>query len=220
MRKKIVYYVLMFLPFVITLIALQYLPEQIPAHYDADNHVDRWGSKYETLVLPVISFALGEFLLLVANRSLKKGENEKHNERTSTIFGIVYLMLFNILTYYFLYTDFHQVEDLSELSIDIGKLSMGMLGIIMLVVGNLLPKIRMNHSIGLRTKWSQKNEFTWKKSQIFGGICSVCFGFIMLIMSFLLKGYMCFVGIMMILLVNVMIVTLYTYKVARNSERI
>ena len=42
----------------------------------------------------------------------------------------------------------------------------------------------------------------------------------MLIMSFLLKGYMCFVGIMMILLVNAMLVTLYTYKVARNSERI
>ena len=45
--KKTGYYILMYLPLVVTLIALPYLPEKIPAHYGFDNKVDRWGSKYE-----------------------------------------------------------------------------------------------------------------------------------------------------------------------------
>ena len=47
--KKTVYYILMYLPLVIVLIALPYLPEKIPAHYGFDNQVDRWGNKYEAL---------------------------------------------------------------------------------------------------------------------------------------------------------------------------
>lgn len=42
--KKIVFYGLMFLPLISALIALQFLPEQIPAHYDLNNLVTRWGS--------------------------------------------------------------------------------------------------------------------------------------------------------------------------------
>ena len=37
--KKIVFYGLMFLPVIIALIALQFLPEQIPAHYGLNNQV-------------------------------------------------------------------------------------------------------------------------------------------------------------------------------------
>ena len=58
--KKLVYYILMFLPIIITIIALNFLPDQIPAHYGINNEVNRWGSKYESLLLPIfiIIFAL------------------------------------------------------------------------------------------------------------------------------------------------------------------
>lgn len=42
--KKVIYYILMFLPLIITLIVLPFLPYQIPAHYGFDNQVTRWGS--------------------------------------------------------------------------------------------------------------------------------------------------------------------------------
>ena len=44
MKNKKLYYILMFLPLVASLIALQFLPDVIPAHYNIDNVVDRWGS--------------------------------------------------------------------------------------------------------------------------------------------------------------------------------
>ena len=44
-KKMVVFYSLMFLPLAVVLIALQFLPEQIPAHYDMNNQVTRWGIK-------------------------------------------------------------------------------------------------------------------------------------------------------------------------------
>ena len=38
-KKMVVFYSLMFLPLAVVLIALQFLPELIPAHYDMNNQV-------------------------------------------------------------------------------------------------------------------------------------------------------------------------------------
>lgn len=71
-KKMVVFYSLMFLPLVVVLIALQFLPEQIPAHYDMNNQVTRWGSKYETLIFPVITVLFGYFMLAMAKLSSKQ----------------------------------------------------------------------------------------------------------------------------------------------------
>jgi uncharacterized membrane protein len=52
-KKKIIFYSLMFLPLIVVLIALPFLPERIPAHYDFNNQVTRWGSKYNTYIFVV-----------------------------------------------------------------------------------------------------------------------------------------------------------------------
>lgn len=56
--SKILFYFFMFLPLPVTLAALVFLPEQIPAHFDMDNQVTRWGSKYETLIFPAVTLSL------------------------------------------------------------------------------------------------------------------------------------------------------------------
>ena len=45
-KKKIIFYSLMFLPLIVVLIALHFLPERIPAHYDFNNQVTRWGINF------------------------------------------------------------------------------------------------------------------------------------------------------------------------------
>ena len=79
-KKKIIFYSLMFLPLIVVLIALHFLPERIPAHYDFNNQVTRWGSKYETLIFPVITVLFGYFMLGMAKFSSKQEENGSNNE--------------------------------------------------------------------------------------------------------------------------------------------
>ena len=105
-KKKIIFYSLMFLPLIVVLIALHFLPERIPAHYDFNNQVTRWGSKYETLIFPVITVLFGYFMLGMAKFSSKQEENGSNNENVCIVAGIVSLTLFNAMTGYFLYADF------------------------------------------------------------------------------------------------------------------
>ncbi|SIT84273.1 DUF1648 domain-containing protein [Edaphobacillus lindanitolerans] len=41
------------------------LPDQVPGHYDGAGEVDRWGSKWELLVLPSITAVLTVFLSFI-----------------------------------------------------------------------------------------------------------------------------------------------------------
>ncbi len=215
--KKIIFYILMFLPLIVTLFALPHLPAQIPAHYNAQNQVTRWGSKYETLIFPAMSILLGLIMLAVAKYSARQEGTGKNNETICIIAGILSLILFNAMTYYFLYTDFHMVEDLSTITLDINQLLFGILGIFLIVAGNLMPKVRKNSLLGLRTSWSQKNEITWKKSQRFGGISLMIGGILMIIVCLLTKGYTCFLWSMGIFLLILVIDIYMTYKIAQKN---
>lgn len=216
--KKIVFYVLMFLPLAAVLIALQFLPEQIPAHYNLGGQVDRWGSKYEMLTIPAITIGMGCFMLGIAKYSAKHEESGKNNENICIITGIVSLAIFNAMTGYFLYADFNGVENLSSIEIDFNRISFGILGIGMIILGNVMPKLRMNSIIGLRTSWSMKNEDTWKKSQRFGGISLIIGGAAIVVISLLSQGMVCFLCTMGVIVCLLTVDVCYTYKIAKNSD--
>ena len=191
-KKKIIFYSLMFLPLIVVLIALHFLPERIPAHYDFNNQVTRWGSKYETLIFPVITVLFGYFMLGMAKFSSKQEENGSNNENVCIVAGIVSLTLFNAMTGYFLYADFNSIENLSSIALDINQLLFGLLGVAM------------------------KNETTWKKSQRFGGISFIVGGVIIIIVCFLTKGFSCFWWTMGIVAILLIIDTYYTYTLSKK----
>ncbi len=214
---KILFYILMFLPLPITLIALVFLPDQIPAHYGFDNQVTRWGSKYEMLLFPIITIIFGLFMLGISKFSSNQEKTGTNNEKICIIAGILSIIIFDAMTGYFLYTAFHKVENLSSVPVDINQIVFIILGIFMIVTGNLMPKLRMNSVMGLRTHWSMKNEVTWKKSQRFGGISFMIDGILIILVCCFTKDFNCFLWSMGILLLSIPIDIFYTYKVAKQN---
>ena len=216
-KKKTVCYILMYLPLVVVLIVLPHLPEKIPAHYGFDNQVDRWGSKYEALLFPVVSILMGYFLLGMAKLAAKKEEHGENNKNVTIIVGILVLILLNALNVYFLYTSFNKVENLSFVSLDIGQLVFGIIGMLMIVTGNLMPKLRMNSMIGLRTHWSMKNEATWKKSQHIGGISFIIGGIIIIGICMVMKGTPCLLSVLGVWAMLIVMDIFLTYRVAEKN---
>lgn len=214
--KRIIYYILMFLPLAINLAALPFLPDQIPAHYGFDNQVNRWGSKYETLIFPIMTILFGLFLLAVSKIAAKQEATGKNNEKVVIIFGIGALILFNIMNVCFLYTDFNKIENLSSVSIDFMQLIFAAFGVFMIVIGNIMPKLRMNSIVGLRTTWSLKNETTWKKSQRFGGISFIIMGIIIVLICIFTSGWLCFALVMGVLFITVIVDVVYSYRIVRK----
>ena len=214
-KKKIVCYILMYLPLVIALITLPYLPEKIPTHYGFNNQVDRWGSKYEALLFPIINLFMGYFLLGMANLAAKKEEHGENNKKVTIIVGILLLILFNTLNIYSLYTSFNKIENLSTVSLDMNQLVFIIIGVLMIVTGNIMPKLKINSMIGLRTHWSMKNEVTWKKSQHIGGISFIVGGIIIIGISIAMKGTPCLLSVLGILISLTVIDVFLTYRIAK-----
>ena len=74
--KKILLLSLAILPLTVSLIALIFLPDQIPAHYGSEFTVDRYGSKFEILILPIAIFVLS-FIFLLPGILMKNEQNQK-----------------------------------------------------------------------------------------------------------------------------------------------
>ena len=190
--KRIIFGILMFLPLAVVLAALPFLPDQIPAHYGFDNQVTRWGSKYEALLLPILTIVLGLFLLAMARYAAKHEESGKNNENVCLITGIVSLALFNLMTAYFLYTDFHKVENLSEAAFDVNQLIFGFFGLCMLIIGNVMPKLADEFHDRLADFLEHEERADLEKSQRFGGISCVISGILMILASLMTRELCCF----------------------------
>ena len=216
--KRSLYYILMYLPLLTTIIALPFLPDQIPAHYGSDGQITRWGSKFETLILPVFIILFGLFMLGMAKISAKQEVAGKNNEKVTIVTGILCLALFNAMTGYFLYTDFHKVENLGSVAVAPTQMIFGILGIFMMIVGNIMPKVKKNSVIGVRTPWSMKNEITWKKSQRFGGISFIISGVIILLVNFLTEANTCLIVSLIVLVIGACMDVLYSYQIAKRNE--
>lgn len=215
--KKTVYFILMYLPLVVALVALQYLPEKIPAHYGFDNQVTRWGSKYEALLYPIATVLMGYFLLAMSRLAARQEEHGENNKNIIIVTGILVLILFNALNGYSLYTGFNKVENLSSVPLDINQLIFSITGVLMIIAGNIMPKLRMNAIVGLRTHWSMKNEVVWKKCQRIGGISFIVGGIIIIGVCLALKGTSCLLSVLGILVVLIVIDVFFTYRIAKKN---
>ncbi len=63
-------------------------------------------------------------------------------------------------------------------------------GIALIIIGNIMPKCKMNSIIGLRNVWSMKDERTWFLSQRFGGLIFIIAGLVIVLGNILfLKAF-------------------------------
>lgn len=215
--QKIICIILMLLPLAITAVALMFMPEQVPMHYGINGQVDRWGSKYENLILPVLTIVLGAFMLIVAKFSSDDESSVKNNEKVTILANISMLLLFNAMNLYFTYTSLELVSDLNSATVDIFSLIFVILGIGFVVIGNIMPKAKLNSLIGLRTPWSMKNEETWRRCQRFGGISGIITGVAMAVgCMFFFKGTAALIFSMSLMAVMCVVDTVYSCRISKK----
>ena len=143
--KKIMWIVAM-IPVVVTSVVLQFMPDIIPMHHDLEGNTDRWGSKTESFIFPVIILFITMFWHLLIYVFEKKSK---------------------IMHYFILYSSWIQANAGGEHAvIDIAKVSCILCGIIFIVLGNFMTKAKRNAVVGVRTVWSMHNDNTWRKSII------------------------------------------------------
>lgn len=170
------------IPTVAVLTALQLLPDKIPVHYDINMNIDRWGSKYEILLFPIVTLAMAAFMYIMA-RIAAKQENGAANEKVLMICGLSVNLLFSAMTVWSLVLAFKEVSGNEINGVPAVKIIFIFVGIVTAVIGNFMPKCKLNSLVGLRTRWSMANENIWFKCQRFGGVLLVICGILMSLIS-------------------------------------
>jgi uncharacterized membrane protein len=59
-----------------------------------------------------------------------------------------------------------------------------LLGVIFVVAGNILPRLRPNYAMGIRTRWTLADETVWMKTHRVGGYALVVFGLVLVVWTF------------------------------------
>lgn len=160
-------------------VLMVFMPDTVPAHYNFAGEIDRWGSKYENLIFPVITVLVGAVIAFIA----KKPE-EAVPKKVLLWTGVCSILLLDAVGFYFMFRDLSAVPEMSTDAADnvIKLMSIGV-GVMYIILGNLMPKVKKNGLFGLRTSWSMENDEIWNKSQRFCGKAAVVCGFATVLVS-------------------------------------
>ena len=207
---------LILLSFVMAGVFLTLAPDRIPAHYDISGNIDRWGSKYEYLIMPCCTALMGAFLMGMAHREMKMGRDT--NARTVGVVGIVVLIQFDLMWAVFMGKAINPEtmgQNLSELG---GKAFLILLMASLIPLGNVMPKISRNGALGLRTKWSMADDVCWQKSQRLGGWLMVATGIAGIILVSLLPIQWANIGVLVPLFLDVALSVYGSYRIWKKEQ--
>ncbi len=211
--------VLVSLSVIIGITSLFILPDIIPVHYGPDGSADRYGSKFEALIFPIMSIIIGIGMTISAKYYSKKENNRKYNEKAMYIVCECLLSVLLVLFVYFLYAQYNNVENLYSLKINIGSLTLIVFGLLFVITGNIMPKVKRNSVIGMRTPWIMNDDDSWKRSQRFSGFTLVIGGIIMTVCGFFVKGAAGMFILLSITAVMIIVSLIYSYRISKHSEK-
>lgn len=186
---------------------------QIPVHWNAAGEVDRYGGKVEGLLLsPIITAGL---MVLVAfiTRLEPRRSNFQQSEKAFTMFWYVLLLFFLAL-------------HLTTIGIALGyaiplPLVVGTgIGIMFMVLGNFMGKIRSTYTFGIRTPWTLDSDLSWNKTHRLGGKLFMATGALVLLTAVFGSSTLMFWVLMVGILVTVTVSMVYSYIIWKNDPAV
>lgn len=226
---KIIKWILAILTLVSTIIMLFIFPDTIPVHFDINGIADRWGSKYEMLVLPVMSLlclVMFESISKYYTNRMKREITDKEKSEISSNVGVLniatwtMLLLFLVMNVFFLYTSYSQVyPDKNLPKFDVMRAVCITMGITFIIMGNYMPKTRRNSTIGFRFPWTLYNDNTWNKSNHFASYVMMISGVISIIGAIFVSGIAATIIMLGSLLISIPIIMVYSCIVYREERK-
>ncbi len=207
--KAVISSIIILLPMLFGIIMWNELPDIITTHFGADGKADGFSGKaFAVFGIPVIFLALHWLSLLIT--SLDKKQKEQTKKAVGMMFWIIpILSLFvNIVTY----------SIVLGRDIDLELIMPALLGIAFIVMGNYMPKIKQNSTLGIKISWALHNEENWNKTHRFGGKLMVAGGFIMLL-SALLPFEVSIVVFICVLSVLAIAPVIYSYTIYKQHQK-
>jgi uncharacterized membrane protein len=184
-------------------------PDAIPVHWNASGQVDRYGGRFEGLILlPLI--ALSFYLLL---RYLPLIDPLRANYAR---FGGAYLAI--RVAVLLLIAGIHAmvIAWVLQRPVDMSRAVPASIGALFVLLGSILGRVKPNWFVGIRTPWTLSSKRSWERTHRLGGRLFLALGVLLLVTglvglgSFGLAVFGAMAGVLIILVV-------YSYFVWRED---
>ncbi|MFE7081109.1 SdpI family protein [Priestia megaterium] len=164
------------------LIALPHLPATMPIHWGGNGEADGFATKINAMILTVGIMALIYFIIAFVPRIDPRKENYKYFSKT-------YNILLNAVLLLFFFVNMSTILQGLGYNVPMSYIAPIMAGLVFIIIGNYLQRVRSNYFMGIRTPWTLSNETVWKKTHRLSGKLFFIGGLLILISAFLPDGY-------------------------------
>ncbi len=205
---EIVIILITLIPFIVLGIIYPLLPDQVAVHFDANLQPDRYGSKLELWIIPILLNGLLYFLFKYIPKLDPKNQIEKMGKKW-LYFRTGVTICLTALSCSIIYATMNVTNGV--LSNNFLKINpqwiYSVVGILFVVIGNYLPATKPNYFVGIRTPWTLENDLVWRKTHRLGGKLFVASGLLVIVASLLGSQGATF----WVLITTVVILTLITF---------
>jgi uncharacterized membrane protein len=188
------------------------LPEKVATHFDLHGQPDGWSGKgLAAFGIPCFMLAMfGVFnalpKLLPRKRNLDRFEDTYW---LITTLVLAYMAIFHVVV----------VGKALGWPIDIPTAVLLSIGSMFVILGNLLPRVKSNWIMGIRTPWTLESESVWRETHRLGGKTMMLGGLITMVAAFLPARIQPIVGIAA-LAIGAFVPVVYSYILWRREKQI
>ena len=150
-----------------------HFPTQVVTHWDFAGRPNGWsGRGFAAFFLPVLLIAMYLLFIFIPYLDPKK---ERYAE-----FARVYNIFRNFILFFLLVIYF--IASLNNIgnNLDVGIWVTVMIGLLFIILGNYMGKLKMNWFVGIRTPWTLSSETVWNKTHRVGGKIFILGGLLMI----------------------------------------
>jgi immunity protein, SdpI family len=150
------------------------LPETIPTHWNMDGQPDGWSSRaFGAWITPVLLVGVWALFRVLPAIDPRGANYAKFGSAFEAIIDSLMLFLLGM----------HIVLLRAGLGhpVQMERIAPFGVGVLLIVIGNLLPRARPNWFVGIRTPWTLSSDRVWEKTHRLGGRLFVAGGFLIAI---------------------------------------
>ena len=186
------------------------LPERFATHWDASGTANGWSSRWRgAFLLPCIMLAEAALLLVLPRIDPRRANYDK--------FGGVYALIVNSVL------GVQLVLHTAVLAVALGRhvpidtVAIVSVGVLLIVIGSVLPLTHSNFFVGIRTPWTLSSDSVWTRTHQLGGWTMTAAGLVV-ILSAALPGRARLAVMLTAVIAGALVPVVYSYIVwARES---
>ena len=180
---------------------------EVPVHWGLDGRIDGYAPKEIGLFLwPILATALAALLAVIPRFEPRRANLERSGKAYGAIWVTVVTLLGGLHVLF--------VAAALGTDVDISRVVLIGVGVLFLVIGNYLPKVRPNYLMGIRTPWTLASDLSWARTHRLGGRLFVLEGLVLVVLGLLDVGpEMLIAAMIAAIVILLVVVSAYSYQV-------